>query len=93
MCSTSKNFPHSLSFATHLRENLPDIERFSCEAATKDGKVNVDSSVYADVPAMLAPTVCHLLYLNLKGSKLASGMTATACGNCFRFEFDQHGIA
>jgi seryl-tRNA synthetase len=82
-----RNFPHSLTFATHLRENLPDIQRFSCEAVTADGRISVDQELYAPVSAMLAPTVCHHLYLTMSGCKVQeAGMTATAHGNCFRFE-------
>jgi seryl-tRNA synthetase len=82
-----RNFPHSLTFATHLRENLPDIQRFSCDAVTEDGRILVDQKLYAPVPAMLAPTVCHHLYLTMSGCKIeGDGVTATANGNCFRFE-------
>jgi seryl-tRNA synthetase len=82
-----RNFPHSLSFATHLRENLPDIQRFSCEAVTVDGVISADSAVYAPVSAMLAPTVCHHLYLTMSDCRIeGDGITATATGNCFRFE-------
>lgn len=82
-----RNFPHSLSFATHLRENLPDIQRFSCEAVAVDGVISADSTLYAPVSAMLAPTVCHHLYLTMSGCQIdGHGVTATATGNCFRFE-------
>lgn len=82
-----RNFPHSLSFATHLRENLPDIDTFSNEATTEDGRVCVDHHVYATAPALLSPTVCHHLYLTLSGCQIPGrGMTATATGNCFRYE-------
>ena len=82
-----QNFPHSLTFATHLRENLPDIEKFSCEAVTKEGRIDVARDVYASAPAILAPTVCHHLYFGLNGRRLpATGMTVTASGHCFRYE-------
>jgi seryl-tRNA synthetase len=82
-----RNFPHSLSFATHLRENLPDIQNFADHAVTEQGKIVVDREVYAPVKAMLAPTVCHHLYLALSGSRLPpEGVIATANGHCFRFE-------
>lgn len=81
------NFPHSLTFATHLRENLSEIERFSATAQTSDSKILADASFYAPVPAMLSPTVCHHLYLSLADTKLpAGGVVATACGHCFRYE-------
>lgn len=82
-----RNFPHSLSFATHLRENLPAIQKFSCDAVTKEGRIEVDPEVYAAMPAMLAPTVCHHLYMSLRDRRLGSGgVVATASGSCFRFE-------
>lgn len=82
-----KNFPHSLSFATHLRENLPDIQRFSAEATTIGSRVEADPELFARPAAMLAPTVCHHLYLALSDTELEQdGIIATASGNCFRFE-------
>jgi hypothetical protein len=82
-----RNFPHSLTFATHLRENLPDIQRFSCDAVMHDGRISVDHQLYAPVPAMLAPTVCHHLYLTMNACRIEGpGITATAHGNCFRYE-------
>jgi seryl-tRNA synthetase len=82
-----RNFPHSLSFASHLRGNLLDIQRFSCEATTRDGHIEVDPSLLAPPSAMLAPTVCHHLYMTLCERSLPpKGIVATACGNCFRYE-------
>ena len=82
-----KNFPHSLTFATHLRENILNIENFSAQATTENGRITADSGMYAGVPAMLSPTVCHHLYYFLSGKKVPNdGLTATACGHCFRYE-------
>lgn len=82
-----KNFPHSLSFCTHLRENFPDIEQFSREAKSVNGRIVSDSNLYASPPAMLSPTVCHHLYQMLRGVRIeGSGLTATAHGHCFRYE-------
>lgn len=82
-----RNFPHTLSFATHLRENLPAVQAFSAAASVEDGRLCVDHDVFAPSPAALSPTVCHHLYLALAGCRLpGSGMTATATGNCFRYE-------
>lgn len=82
-----KNFPHSLTFATHLRGNLPDVQRFAAEATATTGSVEVDGTVFAPPAAMLAPTVCHHLYLTLSDSELpAEGLVATASGNCFRYK-------
>jgi seryl-tRNA synthetase len=82
-----KNFPHSLTFATHLRENILNIENFSAEATTESGRISADPTMYARVPAMLSPTVCHHLYYFLSGKKVPNdGIAATACGHCFRYE-------
>ena len=83
-----KNFPHSLSFVSHLRENLPDIERFMDEASVSDdGSIAASAQGYANPSAMLSPTICHHLYLALSESEIPeNGITATASGNCFRYE-------
>ena len=82
-----ENFPHSLSFVTHLREDLDVIEQFSKTACCQDGAVNTDSDSFAQAQAMLSPTVCHHLYMMLADSTLPEeGLVATAFGNCFRYE-------
>ena len=84
-----KNFPHSLSFVTHLREDLENIQRFSRTAVTHDGAVGFEAQCYAPFQAMLAPTVCHHLYFSLADSEISTkGLKATASGHCFRYEFD-----
>ena len=81
------NFPHSLSFVTHLREDLDVIERFSKEACCQEGAVVIETDSFARARAMLSPTVCHHLYMTLAGSTVpADGLVATAFGNCFRYE-------
>lgn len=82
-----ENFPHSLSFVTHLREDLEVIERFSREACCENGVVITDDDAYARAQAMLSPTVCHHLYMALADSTVPEeGIVATAFGNCFRYE-------
>lgn len=81
------NFPHSLSFVSHLEENIKGIARFSEEATTCKGHVEADPSLYDKPSAILTPTVCHHLYCMLEDCKLTdAGLAATAMGNCFRFE-------
>ena len=82
-----KNFPHSLSFVTHLEENIKGIEQFSNEASCCDGRLVADPALFAGSPALLSPTVCHHLYCALENCQIAGqGMTATAAGHCFRYE-------
>lgn len=82
-----ENFPHSLGFVTHLREDLEVIEQFSKRAACTDGTLGGQQAALADIQAMLSPTVCHHLYLALADSQLPpEGVVVTAHGNCFRYE-------
>lgn len=81
------NFPHSLSFVTHLREDLDVISKFSKEAHAHGGCVHTDDDAFAKAQAMLSPTVCHHLYMSLANSTVPEdGIVATAFGNCFRYE-------
>jgi len=81
------NFPHSLSFVTHLREDLDVIAKFSEQAHVHDGCVETGDDAFAKAQAMLSPTVCHHLYMSLADSTiLEDGIVATAFGNCFRYE-------
>lgn len=81
------NFPHSLSFVTHLREDLDVIREFSEDARTDNGRIKAKNDAFADIQAMLSPTVCHHLYMSLADSIVpADGVIATATGNCFRYE-------
>jgi len=85
-------FPHSLTFATHLREDLKVIDEFAQHAACEhsaDGKSVLQSppDSFAAIQALLSPAVCYHLYFALADRPLPGGqMTATAVGNCFRYE-------
>jgi hypothetical protein len=82
-----QNFPHSLSFVTHLREDFEIIQKFSSIAATRDGTVATNETTHATCRAMLSPAVCHHLYFSLSDSEIDSaGLVATASGHCFRYE-------
>jgi seryl-tRNA synthetase len=80
-------FPHSLTFATHLREDLDVIDHFAEQAACdKQGLVAPPES-FAQVQALLSPAVCYHLYFSLADQPLPGGqLAATAVGNCFRYE-------
>lgn len=86
-------FPHSLTFATHLREDLDAIDRFAQHAAcdARDGSqersLNTPPDLFARVQALLSPAVCYHLYFALADKPLEGGsLCATAVGNCFRYE-------
>jgi len=80
-------FPHSLTFATHLREDLETIDQFSLSAACEGGALNTPAESFASVQALLSPAVCYHLYFALADQPLPNGqVVATAVGNCFRYE-------
>lgn len=80
-------FPHSLTFATHLREDLDIIQRFAEETHYFEGGLNSPSEFFSKIEALLSPAVCYHLYFSLADHPLPDGkLIATAVGNCFRYE-------
>ncbi|MBF0180990.1 MAG: hypothetical protein HQM03_13290 [Magnetococcales bacterium] len=82
-----KNFPHSLNFVSHLREDLDLIERFASETHCRDGLLQTPPQAFSQVRHLLSPTVCHNYYLFLANRRLTEDPTAaTAQGSCYRYE-------
>lgn len=83
-----RSFPHSLSFATHLREDLDVIDDFAQSACCDaDGAIQAGERTFAPIQTLLSPAVCYHLYFALADRPLAGGkLAATAVGNCFRYE-------
>lgn len=82
-----QTFPHSLTFATHLREDMDLIQSFSQQASLKDGELSVPEGVTSQVRALLSPAVCHHLYLGLRGKSVPAGaLRAYGKCDCFRYE-------
>jgi seryl-tRNA synthetase len=80
-------FPHSLTFATHLREDLDAIDRFTQGAVCEHEELHAPADSFAAVRALLSPAVCYHLYFSLADKPLPRGkVVATAVGNCFRYE-------
>lgn len=81
-------FPHSLSFATHLREDLDTIDHFSQQAGCDEhGCLTTPGGSFAPFQTLLSPAVCYHLYFGLADKPLPHGkLAATAVGNCFRYE-------
>ncbi len=80
-------FPHSLSFATHLREDLDIIDNFSQHASCDQHGLQAPSDSFAGVQCLLSPAVCYHLYFALADKPLPDGQViATAVGQCFRYE-------
>jgi seryl-tRNA synthetase len=80
-------FPHSLSFVTHLREDLDVIDEFSQHAACGDHGLETPLDSFANIQTLLSPAVCYHLYFALADKPLPDGkVVATAVGSCFRYE-------
>jgi seryl-tRNA synthetase len=80
-------FPHSLSFVTHLREDLDVIDEFSQHAACGDHGLETPLDSFANIQTLLSPAVCYHLYFALADKPLPEGkVVATAVGSCFRYE-------
>ncbi len=80
-------FPHSLTFATHLREDLDAIDHFAQHAVCDEHGLNTPPESFAKIQALLSPAVCYHLYFALADKPLPNGqLAATAVGNCFRYE-------
>lgn len=81
-------FPHSLTFATHLREDLDIIDDFSLHASCDEiGNLTTPKNSFAGIQTLLSPAVCYHLYFGLADQTIPEGsVIATAVGNCFRHE-------
>jgi seryl-tRNA synthetase len=80
-------FPHSLTFVTHLREDLEAIDAFSQNAACDERGLTTPLEAFARFQTLLSPAVCYHLYFSLADKPLPGGhLAATAVGNCFRYE-------
>jgi seryl-tRNA synthetase len=80
-------FPHSLTFATHLREDLDAIDHFAQHAACDEHGLNISLDSFTPIQTLLSPAVCYHLYFALADQPLPGGqVTATAVSNCFRYE-------
>jgi seryl-tRNA synthetase len=80
-------FPHSLTFVTHLREDLDVIDAFSQTAACNEHGLNAPLDSFSKIQTLLSPAVCYHLYFSLADKPLPNGqLIATAVSNCFRYE-------
>jgi seryl-tRNA synthetase len=80
-------FPHSLTFATHLREDLDVISDFAEHTAYEPAGLNAPLASFSKIQALLSPAVCYHYYFGLADKPLPGGqVAATAVGHCFRYE-------
>ena len=82
------SFPHSLTFAVHLKEDFEAIERFGERHRQGGNPVFEDIAEIAPPEYCLSPAVCYHTYGALMGQSLPAGEASvfTAHGRCFRYE-------
>jgi seryl-tRNA synthetase len=85
-CGYLRSFPHSLTLASHLREDLGAIRRFASEYRVADGVLAPPAESVAAPKCLLAPTICFHHYTHLRDRRLDTPQTITAVGHCFRYE-------
>jgi seryl-tRNA synthetase len=82
-----KAFPHSLSFVTHLREDLENIDHFAQHTHWEGEGLNAKPESFSKIEALNSPAVCYHWYFSLADRKLITDhLVATAVGQCFRYE-------
>jgi hypothetical protein len=85
-CGYMRSFPHTLTFVTHLREDLRAIERFAAGAAVEGGRLAMSDDALAGVESLLASAVCFHLYALLADTVQPAPRAVTARGRCYRWE-------
>ena len=86
-CDYFRSFPHNVTFASHLREDVKVVDAFRARHQTAD---DVDELALADMArpeACLSPAVCyHVYHLHENQTLPAAGISYGICGKCFRYE-------
>lgn len=86
-CGYFTSFPHSVTMAVHLTEDLDLIERFRAANEATTRPVFPDAAAVAPVEACLRPAVCYHGWVAMSGEALPRGGRAvTSSGRCFRWE-------
>jgi seryl-tRNA synthetase len=85
-CRYLQSFPHSLSFVSHLREDLEAIQNFARTAKWDGTRLVCDPQDVARIECLLSSAVCFHCYAWLQNQRLTRPGVFTAVGKCFRYE-------
>jgi seryl-tRNA synthetase len=83
-CDYFASFPHHITFAPHLKENVDSITEIA--TTTADARGAKLAAAFAPVSHLLSPAVCFHTYAWLADRELRAPLTITAVGRCFRWE-------
>ncbi len=86
-CDYFRSFPQSVTFASHLQEDVDVIAAFR-ERHESAGELDGAALADMDRPeACLSPAVCYHVYHLFEGRTVpVFGTTYSICGKCFRYE-------
>lgn len=86
-CGYFRSFPHTVTFATHLHEDMELIEQFRHRHQHRE---SLDERALSDMDTpqtCLTPATCyHIYHLNQHRMLPAAGVVYSVCGKCFRYE-------
>ncbi|MEO8587694.1 MAG: aminoacyl--tRNA ligase-related protein [Acidobacteriota bacterium] len=83
-CHYFSSFPHHVTFAPHVREDLGAIQELSAQSQRPKDRAFFD--LLSPPEVVLSPAVCFHTYALLADRTLSRPMTVTAKGRCFRYE-------
>jgi seryl-tRNA synthetase len=83
-CDYFSSFPHHITFAPHLREDVSTITEVA--QAGRDARGDVIRGALASPSHLLSPTVCYHTYAWLADKPLTAPTVVTAINRCFRWE-------
>lgn len=84
-CRYMRNFPTSLTFVSHLREDYALQQEFA-SSIRWDGEPIACQNHLSGIECLLSPCVCFNCYMSLRDSVLSKSRAFTAAGKCFRYE-------
>jgi seryl-tRNA synthetase len=86
-CDYFRSFPHQVTFACHLME---DVDRIQSFRVRHQDRHDLDERTAADLEtpeACLSPAVCyHVYHLHEAQTVPGAGLAYGVCGKCFRYE-------
>lgn len=85
-CRYLQNFPTSLNFVSHLREDYGVLQQFARSARCNGEQLVSDNVDMSGIECLLSPSVCFHWYMWLRDSQLREPCAITALGKCFRYE-------
>jgi seryl-tRNA synthetase len=85
-CRYLQSFPHSLSFVSHLREDLEAIQNFARTAKWDGSRLVCEPQDVERIECLLSSAVCFHCYAWLQNQSLKQPGVFTAVGKCFRYE-------